>query len=951
MECLAGCGGGPVIVPQSPVPQPVSKAPSVTATSPNTGPTAGGVNVEIDGSNFQAGAAVVFGLVQATSVMVVSSSRLMAMAPPHPAGAVDLKVTNPDNESTIKTQAFTYVQAPSISGVSPSSGPATGGTTVTITGAGFQVGPPPSTVSFGGSAATSATVASGTQIQAVTPAHAGGAVDVVVTNPDGQNATAAGAFSYIGGPMITSVMPGTGSTAGGTLVTIIGSGFQAGLTVLIGGSAATGITVFSSSQIQLKTPPGAAGMVSVTVTNPDSSVANLANGFAYAPAPPPGCGGPPNYCARTDTMPAPPTRAPLPPCSSNPQPCLGAAGSVYVDPDFSERILRVTDASTAANFKSVRTPSSASQTVFSIPNVSAPPAADGSYYFGAHMIGGSPVIFYFDPVAFTATRVDNAPGQLGYNGMQSGDDGIQFAYTQPRTLYATKNPNGSLSAPVIAKFSFAPATTPPLTWTVTDLEDTNANVTATTCGLGGTLSAPANSPPPPAKVTVNTASGLLPAGTYLIDVAYYETTSFPGSTATIESQASADTTVVLTSNGSITVMPPPIPPSAALGYRVYIGQVPLHLAMQGQVSGFSTSFTQSTPLILAYDPASGLGGGNNQSCTTAGCHTGNTSLSADDHRYALTTGGAVSNSDYIIFVNDQSLPAGQNCRWYNTFTGQIGGTWPGVPNGFSTLNLAMGPTAGGQHGFRLHNVKISADGRFIELTIGGGDETFVEDGISPGSDFPRAFWDVGTLNVIACASSGVVPGEATGCAGHFDSGWQQWMTNLGNSSDFDFRLGQFLPFDSTTLSTQVKLVNPTFRTGVHTQAGHAAWRDVTSAATADAPLIWDPYLVSGGPFAVAGDGEVVGVSLLGCPAACGQVVYRFAHNFSAGDRVDGFFSSPRGGVSQDGKYFLFNSDWLATHSYTANQVGVPAPLLSESGASTCTTNVNCRQDVFLVELK
>jgi hypothetical protein len=67
--------------------------------------------------------------------------------------------------------------------------------------------------------------------------------------------------------------------------------------------------------------------------------------------------------------------------------------------------------------------------------------------------------------------------------------------------------------------------------------------------------------------------------------------------------------------------------------------------------------------------------------------------------------------------------------------------------------------------------------------------------------------------------------------------------------------------------------------------------------------------------------------------------------------VDGFFATPRGGISQDAKYFLWTSDWLAAKNYTNNQVGVPAPLLSTSGASTCTTNVDCRTDVFLVELK
>ena len=76
--------------------------------------------------------------------------------------------------------------APTVSSISPNSGTANGGTTVTITGTGFLSG---ATVSLGGTAATGVTVVSSTSITATTPAHAAGAVNVVVTNTDGQSGT------------------------------------------------------------------------------------------------------------------------------------------------------------------------------------------------------------------------------------------------------------------------------------------------------------------------------------------------------------------------------------------------------------------------------------------------------------------------------------------------------------------------------------------------------------------------------------------------------------------------------------------------------------------------------------------------------------------------------------------------------------------------------------------
>ena len=94
-----------------------------------------------------------------------------------------------------------YTPPPAITGVSPSSGTAAGGTTVTITGAGFNNLETP-IVTFGGVPATSVHVDSYSQITAVTPATSAGTVDVVVRNAAGPSATAtADAFTFIAVPV------------------------------------------------------------------------------------------------------------------------------------------------------------------------------------------------------------------------------------------------------------------------------------------------------------------------------------------------------------------------------------------------------------------------------------------------------------------------------------------------------------------------------------------------------------------------------------------------------------------------------------------------------------------------------------------------------------------------------------------------------------------------------
>lgn len=93
---------------------------------------------------------------------------------------------------------------PTLTGISPSTGPASGGTTVTLSGANFASG---ATMTIGGVAATGVSVVSSTSITGMTAAHAAGAADVVVTQ-SGLTARLTGAFTYLAGapPVIQSIV-------------------------------------------------------------------------------------------------------------------------------------------------------------------------------------------------------------------------------------------------------------------------------------------------------------------------------------------------------------------------------------------------------------------------------------------------------------------------------------------------------------------------------------------------------------------------------------------------------------------------------------------------------------------------------------------------------------------------------------------------------------------------
>ena len=257
--------------------------PTVTGVSPASGSINGGAAVTITGTGFSSGATVTIGGNPATGVTVVNGTSITATTPAHAAGAVAVTVTNADSQSGTAASAFTYVApAPTVASVSPASGPIGGGTAVTITGANFAVG---AAVTIGGAPATGVSVVNGTTIAATTAAHAVGIVNVTVTNPDSQSATLTNGFTYLAPPpVVTTVAPTSGSTSGGTAITISGGNFLGGAIVTVGGTAATAVTVVDSSTITATTAAHTAGVADVTVANADGQASTLAGAYTYVAA-------------------------------------------------------------------------------------------------------------------------------------------------------------------------------------------------------------------------------------------------------------------------------------------------------------------------------------------------------------------------------------------------------------------------------------------------------------------------------------------------------------------------------------------------------------------------------------------------------------------------------------------------------------------------------------------
>ena len=200
------------------------------------------------------------------------------------------------------------VLLPAVTGVSPVSGTTVGGNTVTISGIGLAraasvlfggirgtiisdsdtritVTSPPRTITAAMTVTTA--VITGDPGRQITGTGAG-TVDITVTTPFGTSkTTAADRFTYTAPrPAVTGISPGGGGTAGGTTVTITGTGL-AGATSIRFGSADATVVADSSTQITVTSPPGT-GTVPITVTTPAGTSSSVPVGrFTYTTRPEP----------------------------------------------------------------------------------------------------------------------------------------------------------------------------------------------------------------------------------------------------------------------------------------------------------------------------------------------------------------------------------------------------------------------------------------------------------------------------------------------------------------------------------------------------------------------------------------------------------------------------------------------------------------------------------------
>lgn len=155
-------------------------------------------------------------------------------------------------------------------------------------------------------------------------------------------------------------------------------------------------------------------------------------------------------------------------------------------------------------------------------------------------------------------------------------------------------------------------------------------------------------------LSVNTATGTLPAGAYFVKIHYVSTSGL--------SVVSPEASVVLSSQGTVIVSPPLIQPSQATGYGVSISSTSQTETIQGVVTGWS-SFSKSTPLLAGSAPP------------------------------------AVNSSNCNVYFSDQLVPTGTyyTVNLLNKNGSQVAGfpqTWCTYGGAGATINVSQGAPTG-----------------------------------------------------------------------------------------------------------------------------------------------------------------------------------------------------------------------------------------------------------------
>lgn len=608
------------------------------------------------------------------------------------------------------------------------------------------------------------------------------------------------------------------------------------------------------------------------------------------------CGGPPNYCANSTQNIVPETPM-APPAVNTP----------FRDPDFGSRMVRVTDANTLGSYQngyyigtSYGTDSSAEVNEWGKFDASLGPA--GGYRFVLYSRGGGIIPFQLDPDSMRVKRLtgkgESYLSRTGIFNFRSPS----FSYTNPDILYGSDGTR--LIAYRFSKDSITPV------YDFNKCPGLPSYISKPWLYTGGISNSGDDS-----KFSYYFGGSAQGETTFAV---YYDRSANNGRGAcywydTVTAMLGGTNMAPTPVAGGVGQLAPPaepkVSPKPGFGslppgdYYVRITAVtrmspqdgettpsaeagPIHLAAPGSITVlFPSKLTNATNLELV------PGRGCRAAISLAGCAPFRVYIGTTRGKETLqTTAGPVGGASYT-----QTVP----------------------------LNTASPrPPIANTAGYNVHNARLSKDGTIVRL------DTQESDGI--------CFWRAGTNQVVEYPPS-------NNWGGHQALGYSHAINDPNNYDMAEVRMRPL-----SDLAADKLLVNP-LPSPRQWNDSHWSWSDANPSDTMPVcgifynshgtgngtqNVLTSPLLQITAPY----DNEIV------CVATAGPSrVWRFAHHRSSWDANDSrgarfnWISLPIGNVSQDGRFYLFSSNWTWS-------------LGDEAGSHGCPSAGICRTDVFIVEL-
>jgi len=244
---------------------------------------------------------------------------------------------------------------------------------------------------------------------------------------------------------------------------------------------------------------------------------------------------------------------------------------------------------------------------------------------------------------------------------------------------------------------------------------------------------------------------------------------------------------------------------------------------------------------------------------------GDITISRDDNELLWFGGGNVQDKDYLVVVYYQHTG---KWRALNTQTSLVSGT-TGLTG---TIDRPMGCP--------IHNARMSLDGNYAVL---------VPAGESCGGVL--WIWNIPTLHVeTVTVDSG----------GHWAPGYRRMVNHCQLKDGQRWCIRDFA--DLNPASGTKKIPETILTPAEWANDNHPSW--LNDVPGVDAPICLANYRADGSPIRRAWDNEVICVATDGSDR-----VWRFAHTRTSGTS---WVNLPRGNVSQDGRFYMFNSNWEGT---------------------------------------